>query len=149
MDFVLGAAPVPDYREPDDESDSAWPEVGLARTSGATVIRQRQAPDRTPVISAAAPVGNLGQVLMTTRNAVDITNNIRDARQTLAIIVSAATIISILLSLFLARTIVQPLRMLGGAPLSACGWGASVKWWCRACPSGVTKSACSPAPFPT
>jgi len=112
MDFVLGAAPVPDYQEPKDDSDSAWPEVDEARTNGTTVIRQRQAPDRTPVISAAAPVGNLGQVLMTTRNAVDITENIRDARQTLAIIVSAATIISVLLSLFLARTIVQPLRLL-------------------------------------
>ena len=112
MDFVLGAAPVPDYREPSDETDSAWPEVGLARTNGTTAIRQRQAPDRTPVISAAAPVGNLGEVLMTTRNAIDITDNIRDARQTLAIIVSAATLISVLLSLFLARTIVQPLRML-------------------------------------
>ncbi|MEO6716566.1 MAG: stimulus-sensing domain-containing protein [Novosphingobium sp.] len=112
MDFVLGAAPVADYHEPSDESDSAWPEVAEARTSGATSIRQRQAPDRTPVISAAAPVGTLGQVLMATRNATDITENIRDARQTLAIIVSAATTISVLLSLFLARTIVQPLRML-------------------------------------
>ena len=112
MDFVLGAAPVPDYREPAEQRDSAWPEVAEARSRAATAIRQRQAPDRTPVISAAAPVGNLGQVLMTTRNALDITDNIRNARQTLAIIVSAATIISVLLSLFLARTIVQPLRLL-------------------------------------
>ena len=112
MDFVLGAAPVPDYREPGDETDSAWPEVAEARASGNTSVRQRRAPDRTPVISAAAPVGNLGQVLLTTRNAIDITENVRNARQTLAIIVSAATIISILLSLFLARTIVQPLRLL-------------------------------------
>ena len=112
MDFVLGAAPVPDYREPTAETDSAWPEVDEARANGTTSIRQRQAPDRTPVISAAAPVGNLGQVLLATRNAIDITSNIRDARQTLAIIVSAATLISVLLSLFLARTIVQPLRML-------------------------------------
>ena len=64
------------------------------------------------MITAAAPVGNLGEVLLTTRNAVDITQKVRDARQTLAIIVSAATLISILLSLFLARTIVQPLRLL-------------------------------------
>jgi two-component system sensor histidine kinase ChvG len=112
MDFVLGASPIADYREPVDETDVSWPEVAEARANGVTSVRQRQAPDRTPVISAAAPVGNLGQVLLTTRNAIDITENVRNARQTLAIIVSAATIISILLSLFLARTIVQPLRQL-------------------------------------
>jgi two-component system sensor histidine kinase ChvG len=112
MDFLLGAAPIPDYREPQEDNADSWPEAAEARASGATVIRQRQAPDRTPVISAAAPVGTLGQVLLTTRNATDITENVRDARQTLVIIVGAASIISILLSLFLARTIVQPLRLL-------------------------------------
>ena len=49
---------------------------------------------------------------MTTRNATDITQNVRDARQTLAIIVGVALLISVQLSLFLARTIVQPLRAL-------------------------------------
>ena len=112
MDYLLGAPPIPDYAEPAKDRAAAWPEVAEARSSGATVIRQRQAPDRTPVISAAAPVGTLGQVLLTTRNAADITENVRNARQTLAIVVGAATIISILLSLFLARTIVQPLRLL-------------------------------------
>ena len=112
MDFLLGAAPIPDYREPEKDNAAAWPEVVEAQNSNATVIRQRQAPDRTPVISAAAPVGNLGQILLTTRNATDITEHVRDARQTLAIVVGAASIISVLLSLFLARTIVQPLRML-------------------------------------
>ena len=112
MDYLLGAAPIPGYAEPVTDSAQTWPEVAEARSTGATAIRQRQAPDRTPVISAAAPVGTLGQVLMTTRNATDITENVRNARQTLAIVVGAATIISILLSLFLARTIVQPLRLL-------------------------------------
>jgi two-component system, OmpR family, sensor histidine kinase ChvG len=64
------------------------------------------------VIIAAAPVGDEGESLLITRNARDITENVRDARQTLAIIVGAALIISILLSLFLARTIVEPLRKL-------------------------------------
>jgi two-component system sensor histidine kinase ChvG len=64
------------------------------------------------VITAAVPVGDKGEVLMTTRNSPDITQSVRDARQTLAIIVGTALIISILLSLFLARTIVQPLRLL-------------------------------------
>ena len=112
MDFMLGGAPIPDYREPERQTADAWPEVAEARAAGETALRQRLAPDRTPVISAATPVGALGQVLLTTRNATDITENVRDARQTLAIVVGAALIISVLLSLFLARTIVQPMRSL-------------------------------------
>jgi two-component system sensor histidine kinase ChvG len=112
MDFLIGAPPVPAY--PVEASDAVmnWPEVTHARETKTTDVRQRLAPDRTPVINAAAPVGSLGQVLLTTRNATDITQNVRNARQTLAIIVVTALIMSVLLSLFLARTIVEPLRLL-------------------------------------
>ena len=112
MDLMLGAAPIPDYVDPEDTSADHWPEIAEAAASDSTVIFQRRAPDRTPVINAATPIGDKGAVLMTTRNARDITENVRDARQTLVIIVGAALIISVLLSLFLARTIVQPLRVL-------------------------------------
>ncbi|MGE3692634.1 MAG: ATP-binding protein [Novosphingobium sp.] len=112
MDFVLGTPPIPEYAEPSESKGTAWPEVLEARLLGVTSIRQRLAPDRTPVITAAVPVGNRGEVLLTTRNAIDITQRVRDARQTLALIVGAALLTSILLSLFLARTIVQPLREL-------------------------------------
>lgn len=112
MDFVLGAAPIPDYLDPVETGADNWPEIAQAAASDATVIVQRRAPDRTPVINAATPIGDKGAVLMTTRNARDITQNVRDARGTLAIIVGAALAISVLLSLFLARTIVQPLRTL-------------------------------------
>jgi two-component system sensor histidine kinase ChvG len=117
MDFVLGAPPIPAYRDP-VKSDPArtdaasWPEIGAALRSSSTVSRRRAAPDRTPVITAATPVGNAGEALLVTRNARDITEYVREARQTLAIIVGAALAISILLSLFLARTIVDPLRTL-------------------------------------
>lgn len=114
MDFVIGATPIPEYAEPPagkNGKDKAWPEIAEARLLGVTSIRQRLAPDRTPVITAAVPVAD-GFVLHTTRNAVDITQRVRDARQTLALIVGAALLTSILLSLFLARTIVQPLREL-------------------------------------
>ena len=42
MDFLLGAAPIPDYREPEKDNAAAWPEVVEAQNSNATVIRQRQ-----------------------------------------------------------------------------------------------------------
>jgi two-component system sensor histidine kinase ChvG len=71
------------------------------------------APDRTPMISAFAPLGD-GYVL-TTENARAITTTVRQERLRLALIILAVGIFSVLLSLFLARTIVQPLRRLASA----------------------------------
>ena len=114
MDALLGAPYIPPYREPPDMASNAdaWPELHRARETMQNQIGLRYAPDRTPMISAAVPVGKDGTMLLTTRNAIDITENVRDARQTLVIIVFVAFAISIQLSLFLARTIVQPLRAL-------------------------------------
>lgn len=112
MDWILGSEPVPDYIEPRWTTAASWPEIAGARAQMQTVVFLRYAPDRTPVITAAAPVGEDGTMLMTTRNARDVTQDVRAARQTLAILVAAALLISIQLSLYLARTIVQPLRML-------------------------------------
>jgi two-component system sensor histidine kinase ChvG len=112
MNWVLGSDPIPPYNDPQAESAAAWPELGAAHASGTSVTRQRAAPDETPMINAAAPVGRDGSMLLTTRNAPDITQSVRDARSTLAIVLAITLIISIQLSLFLARTIVQPLRAL-------------------------------------
>ena len=51
-------------------------------------------------------------MLLALRNATDVTQLVRDARQSLGIIIGVAFMLSIQLSLFLARTIVQPLRAL-------------------------------------
>lgn len=112
MDFVVGAPPIPNYRDPAQPDARNWPEIAEALKKGSTVTRRRAAPDRTPVINAATRVGDGGDALLATRNARDITQYVREARQTLAIIVGGALAISILLSLFLARTIVDPLRTL-------------------------------------
>jgi len=112
MNFLLGTDPVPAYRDPASESISAWPELAAAQAGGGTRVMLRAAPDETPVINAAVPIGGNGAMLLTTRNARDITKEVRDARGTLGIVLAATLIISIQLSLFLARTIVQPLRAL-------------------------------------
>lgn len=117
LDFIVGAPPIPAYREPpvasaQGRSAQGWPELATARARGRTEVHLRYAPDRTPVISAAVPVGDSGELLLTTRNARDITQAVRDARQTLAIAVGLALLLSVQLSLFLAQTIVQPLRAL-------------------------------------
>ena len=90
VDFLVGASQPPDYVEPAEQGANAWPELVLARERGLTQIELRRAPDRTPVITAAAPVGIRGATLLTTRNASDITQAVRDARTSLlAMIVRA------------------------------------------------------------
>lgn len=112
MNWALGTDPIAPYRDPAPDTAQAWPEIEQALKAGATVVVERAAPDETPVITAATPVGRQGDMLLTTRNAPDITQAVRDARQTLAIVLGVTFLISIQLSLFLARTIVQPLRAL-------------------------------------
>lgn len=115
VNWIVGADPIPDYVEPNDSRADAWPELRRAREEHLTQIELRAAPDGTPVINAAAPVGLRGSTLLITRNAVDIIDKVRAARSTLGIAVGLALLISILLSLYMARTIVVPLRALARA----------------------------------
>lgn len=115
VDTIVGADPIPDYIEPEEASADSWPELARAREQGISQIQLRDAPDGTPVINAAAPVGLQGATLLTTRNAVDITEAVRSARSTLGTAVLLSLAASILLSLFLARTIITPLRQLATA----------------------------------
>jgi two-component system sensor histidine kinase ChvG len=117
VDTNVGAEPIPDYVEPNAPRADAWPELRRAREEHLTQIELRDARDGTPVINAAAPVGLYGTTLLTTRNAIDITQKVREARSTLGIAVGLALIISIMLSLFMARTIVTPLRTLARAAI--------------------------------
>lgn len=117
VDALVGAPQVARLHEPTIDRSDAWPEIAQAQRlastqTGGAATGYRFAPDRTPVITAAATVGNNGETLLTMRNPIDVTQAIRDARQTLAILSGAALLLSIQLSLFLARTIVQPLRVL-------------------------------------
>ncbi|MEM8726302.1 MAG: HAMP domain-containing sensor histidine kinase [Pseudomonadota bacterium] len=115
VDTIVSAEPVTDYVEPGSEVADAWPELVAAREEGVSQITLYDWRDGTPVITAAAPVGLNGATLLTTRNAVDITEAVRSARSALGIAVLVVLFASILLSLFLARTIVTPLRLLAKA----------------------------------
>ncbi len=114
-DVLLGAQPLPAYRDPERESASQWNEIAAALATGRTVVYQRYAPDRTPVITAAAPIGFSGEAVLVSANPDDITESVRDARGTLALIILIALAASIQLALFLARTIVTPLKDLAAA----------------------------------
>ena len=107
---LVGAKPLDDFVEPTVDGLQAWPEAIEARKSGRAETKVRNAPDLTPVISAAAPMG--ADVLLVTDNDRAFTHTVRSQRATLAAIMGAIILLSILLSLFLARTIVRPLRRL-------------------------------------
>lgn len=115
VDFAVGAAGAPPYQEPVVDNADSWPELVRARQQRLTQVELRHAPDRSPVITAAAPVGLNGATLLTTRNAIDITRAVRDARTSLLTIFLLALVVSTVLSLYLARTIIEPLRRLGRA----------------------------------
>ena len=74
------------------------------------------APDRSHMIEARADVaGSEGYSIVTLRNARDIRRFVRVERSLIGNMIGLATLVSIFLSLFLARTIVRPLQMLGAA----------------------------------
>ena len=107
---LVGAEPIDDFAEPPSDRLAAWPEAFDSKSSGRVESEVRNAPDLTPVFSAAAPAA--GGVLLVTANDRKFTRTVRSQRSALAIAMAFAAILSILLSLFLARTIVRPLRRL-------------------------------------
>lgn len=115
VDTIVSAEPVQDYVEPEAQDADAWPELARARELGLSQVRLYDWQDGTPVITAAVPVGLQGATLLTVRNAVDITESVRTARSALFLAMLVVMAASAALSLFLARTIVTPLRLLARA----------------------------------
>jgi two-component system sensor histidine kinase ChvG len=105
---LVGAKPLDDFIEPAKDKLQSWSEGTYARQTGQAVTKVRNAPDLTPVFSAAAPVGE--ETVLLTTNDREFTRTIRSQRTSLAIAMAIAVVLSVLLSLFLARTIVRPLR---------------------------------------
>src|SRR3546814_15017068 len=84
-----------------------------ALRSGEEATRFRYAPERTPLLSATRVVDlERPEVMLMTLNARDITRTVRAERFRLAVVLAMVLCASVLLSLFLARTIVRPLRRL-------------------------------------
>lgn len=116
IDRVAGAERYESFIEPTIDRASAWPEVVRTRRTGQLTLMTRRAPDRTPVISAAVTVAEpAGSVLLSTINAREVIRTVRAERLRLGLLLAFITLLSVLLSLFLARTIVRPLRRLARA----------------------------------
>jgi len=111
---LVGEESDEDFVEPAVDGANAWSEVVDSRSSGETESEIRQAPELTPVFSAAAPVAG-GSTLLVTDNDRDFTKRVRKQRGSLLIALGVVATLSVLLSLFLARTIVRPLRRIAFA----------------------------------
>ena len=107
---LVGAEPLADYIEPSVDRLQAWPEGLRAKSTGRPATEVRNAPDLTPVLSAAAPVGT--NVLLVTDNDRAYTRTVRRQRAALGATMVVLILLSALLSAFLARTIVRPLQRL-------------------------------------
>lgn len=107
---LVGAKPLADFAEPANDTLAAWSEAIEAKSSGKTKTKARNAPDLTPVFSAAVPMRQ--EILLLTANDRDFTRTVRSQRRSLFIAMGLAILLSVLLSLFLARTIARPLRRL-------------------------------------
>ena len=107
VDTLVGADDIPDYAPKQTPQATYWTGLGLFQDTKAVTLF---APDRTPLVAAGAPVGSWH--LITLENARDATRLVRAERGTLGKIVLMALLLSALVSLYLGRTIVSPLRAL-------------------------------------
>jgi two-component system sensor histidine kinase ChvG len=107
---IVGARPLDEFVEPPVDQLQMWPEAVRATKTNKAVTAVRNAPDMTPVISAAVRLKS--GVLLATTNDRAFTRTVRTQRTIIASAMMILVAISIFLSLFLARTIVRPLRRL-------------------------------------
>jgi two-component system sensor histidine kinase ChvG len=114
IEFVGSAPTLDDYVEPRSDRRRAWPEAEAAARVGphTAFVALRRAPDRTVIVNAAAPLPGTGDVLMVTLDTRDITRVVREERLTSFLVFLGVLALSLLVSSFLARTIVRPLRRL-------------------------------------
>jgi len=107
---LVGARSLEEYTEPAVDRLQAWPEGMRALTLNRYTTEVRNAPDLTPVITSAVPVN--GGVLLSTTNDRTFTSAVRRQRAIISTAMAFVIAVSVLLSVFLARTIVRPLRRL-------------------------------------
>jgi two-component system sensor histidine kinase ChvG len=113
IDMIVGARRPPLFDPPAEDRLASWPEAQTALESRRPTSRLRRAPDGTAFISAASPTAlEQPSVLLLTLNDREIRRVVRSERLTLGFILAGTILLSVLLSLFLARTIARPLRRL-------------------------------------
>ncbi len=114
FDFLVGAQVLQPFVEPKLDNKQAWQEAAEA-TPREALSAVRFAPDLTHVVSAAAQSSDGSYTVLTTANERDIRLYVRAERFSVGMFFLFALGIGVLLSVFLARTIVRPLRHLARA----------------------------------
>ncbi len=115
---TVGSFPALDaYAPPTPQTVGRWPET-VAALRGTTASHLRRLPDTVVVVSVAAPMlladGDRGAIVMITGTR-DITQVVRDERLASFHIFLLVLGLTLLISLFQARTIVRPIRLLAAA----------------------------------
>jgi len=117
IESIVFSKSIPDFAEPAVDVAGEWPELRSVGSGLRAVSSVSFAPDRTPVIVAAQALPDGSGSILLTANARDITRIVRAERSSVLLVILIAAAVSILLSLFLARTIVRPIRKLARAAL--------------------------------
>lgn len=111
LERVVSFRTLPAYAEAVPDTAARWPEIAAARTAGAPATVLRRARDGSFILGAAAPVPGGGSVHLTD-NADDLSRILRAERLTSFWLLLFVAGLTLGLSIYLARTIVRPLRML-------------------------------------
>ena len=117
IESIVFSKSIPEFAEPSVDVAAQWPELRPGGSGSRAVSSVSFAPDRTPVIVAGKALPDGTGSLLLTANARDITRIVRAERSSVLLVIMVAAAVSILLSLFLARTIVRPIRKLARAAL--------------------------------
>ncbi len=117
VDFLTGQKEYRPLLEPAVDSRASWPEVREAARLGVPVTESRQTPERLVVLQAAVPVHVEGgpppyPVVLLTVDTPDVIDLVRRERLTSFLVFLGVLAFSLLLSLYLGRTVVVPLRQL-------------------------------------
>lgn len=123
IDFLTGQSEHPDLIDPAVDNAAAWAEVTQAARTGLPVTAARQTPDRLVVLQAAVPVRSAAQdagkggaaVVLLTVDTPDVIDLVRRERLSSFLVFLIVLLFSLALSVYLARTIVVPLRQLAFA----------------------------------
>ncbi len=117
VEYIVFSQAIEQFSEPKNDVAENWPSLQRLGSKTAPVSTVKYAEDRTPVIIAGSKTEDGTESVLLTSNARDITRIVRAERSSVVLVMLVAAIVSILLSLFLARTIVRPIRKLARAAL--------------------------------
>ena len=111
IDAITGVRALPVVTDLDADTLARWPEARRAMVTGAPQSGLRRVPDGAPILTVAERLP-AGGVLLMQADARDITYAVRNERLDAFLVFLAVLAFSLTLSIFLARTIVAPLRAL-------------------------------------